>query len=52
MKLTQSTKTLTEYLHAFNHLSCYAPDMVVLDLLWTWPIYWLNSIVCIGGEYQ
>lgn len=28
MKLTQSTKTRTEYLHAFNHLSCYAPDMV------------------------
>jgi hypothetical protein len=26
MKLTQGTKTLTEYLHAFNNLSRYAPD--------------------------
>ena len=25
MKLTQGTKTLTEYMHAFNNLSRYAP---------------------------
>ena len=28
MKLTQGTKTLTEYIHAFNNLSRYAPDFV------------------------
>ena len=25
MKLTQGTKTLTEYMHAFNNMSRYAP---------------------------
>ena len=28
MKLTQGTKTLTEYMHAFNNLSRYAPESV------------------------
>ena len=28
MKLTQRTKTLTEYMHAFNNLSRYAPAFV------------------------
>ena len=28
MRLTQGTKTLTEYIHAFNNLSCYAPGFV------------------------
>jgi len=28
MHLTQGTKSLTEYLHAFNNLSRYAPEMV------------------------
>ena len=28
MRLTQGTKTLTEYMHAFNNLSCYAPGFV------------------------
>jgi hypothetical protein len=28
MKLTQGTKSLTEYLHAFNNLSRYAPKFV------------------------
>ena len=28
MRLTQGTKTLTEYLHAFNNLSIYAPEFV------------------------
>ena len=28
MKLTQGTKTLTEYMHAFNNLSRYAPEFV------------------------
>ena len=28
MNLTQGTKSLTEYLHAFNNLSRYAPEMV------------------------
>ena len=28
MKLTQWTKTLTEYMHAFNNLSRYAPAFV------------------------
>ena len=28
MKLTQGTKTLTEYIHAFNNLSRYAPEFV------------------------
>jgi len=28
MQLTQGNKTLKEYLHAFNHLSRYAPDFV------------------------
>ena len=28
MKLTQGTKTLTEYMHAFNNLSRYAPAFV------------------------
>jgi hypothetical protein len=28
MKLTQGTRTLTEYLHAFNNLSHYATEFV------------------------
>ena len=28
MKLTQGTKTLTEYMHAFNNLSRYAPTFM------------------------
>ena len=28
MKLVQATKTLTEFLHAFNHLARYAPEFV------------------------
>ena len=28
MKLTKGTKTLTEYMHAFNNLSRYAPQFV------------------------
>ena len=28
MKLTQGTKTLIEYMHAFNNLSHYAPKFV------------------------
>ena len=28
MKLTQGTKTLTEYMHAFNNLLRYAPEFV------------------------
>jgi hypothetical protein len=26
--------------------------MTLLDLLWAWPIYSINSMVCNGGEYQ
>ena len=28
MRLTQGTKTLTKYMHAFNNLSQYAPEFV------------------------
>ena len=28
MRLTQGTKTLTEYMHDFNNLSCYAPGFI------------------------
>jgi len=31
MRLTQGTKSLTEYLHAFNNLSRYAPEFVNTD---------------------
>jgi hypothetical protein len=31
MKLTQGTKTMTEYLHAFNNLSRYAIEFVNTD---------------------
>ena len=31
MKLTQGTKSLTEYLHAFNNLSRYATEFVDTD---------------------
>ena len=31
MRLTQSTKSLTEYLHAFNNLSRYATEFVDTD---------------------
>ena len=31
MRLTQGTKTLTEYMHAFNNLSCYAPGFVDIE---------------------
>ena len=28
LRITQGTKTLTEYMHAFNNLSKYAPEFV------------------------
>jgi hypothetical protein len=31
LALNQGTKTVTQYLHAFNNLCCYAPDMVDTD---------------------
>jgi hypothetical protein len=31
LALNQGTKTVTQYLHAFNNLSRYAPDMVNTD---------------------
>ena len=31
MQLTQGTKTLTEYIHAFNNLSCYALGFVDIE---------------------
>jgi hypothetical protein len=31
LSLNQGTKTVTQYLHAFNNLSCYASDMVNTD---------------------
>ena len=31
MKLTQGTKALTEYMHAFNNLSRYAPTFVDIE---------------------
>ena len=31
MKLTQGTKTLTEYMHAFNNLSCCALEFVDIE---------------------
>ena len=31
MRLTQGTKTLTEYMHAFNNLSRYAPEFVNIE---------------------
>jgi len=31
MRLTQGTKTLTEYMHAFNNLSCYALGFVDIE---------------------
>jgi hypothetical protein len=31
MRLTQGTKTMKEYLHAFNNLSHYAPEFVSTD---------------------
>ena len=31
MRLTQGTKTLTEYMHAFNNLSRYAPGFVNIE---------------------
>ena len=31
MRLTQGTKSLTKYLHAFNNLSRYAPEFVNTD---------------------
>ena len=31
MKLTQGTKTLTEYMHAFNNLSRYALEFVNIE---------------------
>ena len=31
MRLTQGTKSLTEYLHAFNNLSRYVPEFVNTD---------------------
>ena len=30
-RLTQGTKTLTEYMHAFNNLSRYAPEFVNIE---------------------
>jgi len=44
MQLTQGNRTLKEYLHAFNHLSRYAPEFVstgtkkiVSDQEGSWP---------------
>jgi hypothetical protein len=31
MRLTQGTRIMKEYLHAFNNLSCYAPEFVNTD---------------------
>ena len=31
IRLTQGTKTLTEYMHAFNNLSRYAPEFVNIE---------------------
>jgi len=31
MRLTQGTKTLTEYMHAFKNLSRYAPGFVAME---------------------
>ena len=31
MRLTQGTKTLTEYMHAFNNLSYYAPGFIDIE---------------------
>ena len=31
MRLTQGTKTLTEYMHTFNNLSIYAPKFVNIE---------------------
>jgi hypothetical protein len=31
LALNQGTKTVTQYLHAFNNLSCYASDKVNTD---------------------
>ena len=31
MRLTQGTKTLTEYMHAFNNLSRYAPGFIDME---------------------
>jgi hypothetical protein len=31
LTLNQGTKTMTQYLHAFNNLCCYASDMVNTD---------------------
>jgi len=31
MKLSQGTKTVKEYLHAFNNLARYAPEFVNMD---------------------
>ena len=31
MRLTQGTKTLTEYMHAFNNLSRYAPEFINME---------------------
>ena len=31
MRLTQGTKTLTKYMHAFNNLSQYAPEFVNIE---------------------
>jgi hypothetical protein len=31
LALNQGTKTMTQYLHAFNNLCRYAPDMVDID---------------------
>jgi hypothetical protein len=34
-----------------KRLPCSCPR-VLLDLLWAWPIYSINSKVCNGVEYQ
>jgi hypothetical protein len=31
MRLTQGTRTMKEYLHTFNNLSCYAPKFINTD---------------------
>jgi hypothetical protein len=41
-----------QQLHAMTYQSKEKWVKWLLDLLWAWPIYWINSMVCNGGEYQ
>jgi hypothetical protein len=53
------------FLHLMNAFPCFGGvlgpainlflvglDEGLLDLLWAWPIYSINTMVCNGGEYQ